>query len=152
MTVVSVTGLRQIEAAMDDLTLASGRGVLRRAGLNALKPVAEAARAMAPNNSATGAPDLQSGIGVGTQLSKRQKGINRRLVKNGKASAEVYAGAGPDPAAHNQEFGNVNHGPQPFMRPAWDGGKRQVLEDIKKELWAEISKAAKRAARKRARG
>lgn len=151
MANVTVTGLREIEAAMDGLTVSSGKGVLRRAGLNALKPIAEAARAMAPDNPATGAPDLKSGISASPTLSKRQKGINRRLVKDTKASAEVYVGAGADPAAHSQEFGNVNHGAQPFMRPAWDGGKDQVLDDIKRELWSEIEKAAKRAARKAAR-
>ena len=147
MAVVAVTGLREIERAMEGLTLASGRGVLRRAGLNALKPVAAAAAGNAPHVSGA----LRGGIGVGTQLTARQKGINKRLVGDTKASAEVYVGAGPDPAAHTQEFGTVNHGPQPFMRPAWDGGKAQVLTDIKKELWSELAKAAARAARKAAK-
>lgn len=150
-TFVSVEGLREIDAAMDDLTKASAKGVLRRSGIKALEPMAEVARGLAPDNPATGAPDLGSSIAVGTKLSKRQAGLHRKMFRDDKASAEVFMGPGPDPAAWNQEFGNVNHGPQPFMRPAWDGGKDRLLKDLQKLLWAEIDKAAARAARKAAR-
>jgi hypothetical protein len=37
---------------------------------------------------------------------------------------------------------------QPFLRPAWDAGKRGVLNEFGRLLWAEIDKAAKRQARK----
>ena len=50
-----------------------------------------------------------------------------------------------------QEFGTVNQPPQPFMRPAWDGGKDALLDGIADDLWAEISKAAARQAKKAAR-
>jgi hypothetical protein len=37
------------------------------------------------------------------------------------------------------------------MRPAWDSGKDALLEGIADDLWAEISKAAARQAKKAAR-
>jgi len=151
---VAVTGLRQIEAAMDDLTLASGRGVLRRTALKVLQPVAEAAKGLVAKRT----ENLKNSIGVGIKLTERQAGLHRRGFKaNPKSSAEAFVGPSYDLGGggrhgHLVEFGTVNHGPQPFMRPAWDSQKTDVFDDIKKELWAEISKAAKRAARKRARG
>ena len=66
----------------------------------------------------------------------------------------MFAGAGAHlfvPQAVMQEFGTEHHGPQPFLRPAWDGGKMRMLSGIKRDLWAEIKRAADRVARKRAR-
>src|SRR5690606_397632 len=90
-------------------------------------------------------------IGVGTQLSKRQRGLHRKMFKSDKASVEVFVGAGSVPHAHLQEFGTKNHGPQPFARPSWDSHKDQLIPQIGEEMWAEIDKAAKRLARKAAR-
>lgn len=42
-----------------------------------------------------------------------------------------------------QEFGNVNHGPQAFMRPALDQGKQAALDAMKKKLADGIRKASK---------
>jgi hypothetical protein len=63
----------------------------------------------------------------------------------------MFVGAGPLPQAHLQEFGAPQHGPQPFMRPAWDGGKMAMLEGLKDDLWKEIEKAASRLAKKLAK-
>ena len=60
-------------------------------------------------------------------------------------------GGNVPPQGIQQEFGNRNHGPQPFMRPAWDGGQDALLEGIKDDLWAEIERAAARQAKKAAR-
>ena len=42
--------------------------------------------------------------------------------------------------------------PQPFMRPAWDSTQAEALTRISDELRAEIMKAAKRQAKRRAKG
>ncbi|WP_417585130.1 HK97-gp10 family putative phage morphogenesis protein [Pelagibacterium sp.] len=151
---VRVEGLKEIDAALADLSKATARNILRRTGIKALEPVAATARNLAPDDPATSGNDLKSSITVGTKLSPRQAKIARSNIRRGladKSFVEVYAGPGPDPAAHNQEFGNINHGPQPFMRPAWAGNKDKVLDIVKTESWAEIEKAAKRAERKAAR-
>ena len=156
---VRIDGLRELDAALGELPKATAKSVLRRVGIKALQPVADRARELAPDDPETGGNDLRSSIGVGTRLSPRQAKLNRKAIRTGEAEKyfqEVYAGAGPDPAAHQQEFGNVNHGPQPFMRPAWEGAKAGVLETVKAELGGEIDKAAKRvaarAAKKAAKG
>lgn len=160
---VRVEGLRELEAALKDLSKATGKSVLRRVLLKRAEPVAAAARAMAPDDPDTGGYDLRKSITVGTKLSRRQASLNRAATGGGarmtaegfrsdpKNSVEVFVGAGPVPHAHLQEFGTVNHGPQPFMRPAWDANKNGVLAGLKDDLWAEIEKAAKRLAKKAAK-
>jgi HK97 gp10 family phage protein len=144
---VKLEGFKELDAALGELTKAAARGVLRRAGVKALEPIAVAASAMAPVESGK----LQTSVGVGTKLTKRQSILHRKSVKDDKSSVEVFAGAGGLAQATQQEFGNFKDPAQPFLRPAWDAGKGRVLDDLKTELAAEIGKAAKRAAAKAAR-
>ncbi len=73
------------------------------------------------------------------------------MFRSDKASVEMFVGPGPDPAAWNQEFGNINHGPQSYVRPAWDRDHLALLDRLGKELWVEIQKTIARAERKAAR-
>lgn len=150
---VRVDGLKELDAALGELSKAGARGVLRRVGLKAMQPVADAARDMAPDDPETGGNDLRSSITVATRLSARQAKLARKAVREGahKHFVEVHAGPGPLPHAHLQEFGTAHHGTQPYMRPAWDSTHGQVLDIIKSDLGAEIEKTAKRAARRAAR-
>lgn len=153
-TIVKIEGLRELDAALGELPKTTAKAVLRKVGLKALQPVADDARALAPDDPETGGNDLRSSIAVSTKLSPRQARLARSAVKKGEADksfVEVYAGAGPLPYAHLQEFGTVNHAAQAFMRPAWDQNKMKVLESVKDGLWGEIEKAAKRLAKKQAR-
>ena len=149
---VKITGLRELENALRELPKATGKNVLRRVLRKRAEPMADAARSSAPDDPATGAGDLRSSIAVSTKLSKRQASLHRKMFRDDKAAVEMFVGAGPVPQATQHEFGNINHGPQPFMRPAWDSGKDQILDGIKDDLAEEIDKAAKRLARKAAKG
>jgi len=151
MAVETVKGLRDLDRALGELPKSTAKSVLRRTLLKAGEPLADEMRNLAPDDPGTSGSDLKSSIAVGTKLSSRQAKLHRRQFKDDKAFAEAFVGPGPDPAAWNQEFGNVNHGPQSFARPAWDGKQREVLEIIKTETWKEIEKAAARLARKNAR-
>ena len=137
-TTVRVEGLREIDEALGKLGKTTGRNVLRRVGIARLEPMAEAMRAKAPVD----AGDLKESIAVSTKNPRR----NRK-----QSTVEVHAGPGRNPQGIQQEFGNQNHGPQPFMRPAWDGGKDELLDGIGADLWAEIEKAAARQAKKAAK-
>lgn len=150
---MKVEGFRELDKALGELTKSVAKAVLVRVGKKALQPVADTARQLAPDDPETHGNDLRSSIAVGTKLSKRQARLKRRAVKAGeeKYFAEVYAGAGPVPHAHLQEFGAKGDPPQPFMRPAWDENKGQVLETIKTDLGNEIIKAAKRQAARQAK-
>jgi HK97 gp10 family phage protein len=146
---VSIQGLREVDAALGELGKATGRNVMRRVALARLEPMAEEARRLAPVEDT----DLRDSIAVSTRLA----GYARRLNKRSKSEAEAHmgpAGAGgkkAPPQGSLQEFGTKNHPPQPFMRPAWDGGKTDLLTGIREDLWSEIEKAAARQARKAAR-
>lgn len=150
-TIVKIDGLAELERALAELPKATGKNVLRRVLRKVAEPLAADMRSMAPDDPATGGNDLKSSIGVGTRLSKRQASQNRKMFKSDKASVEMFVGAGNLPQAIQQEFGNVNHGPQPFVRPAWDGQKGQMLNTIENDLAREIDAAAKRLAKKAAK-
>ena len=135
---VSVEGLREVDAALGELGKATGRNVMRRVALARLEPIAEEMRRLVPVDSG----DLKDGISVTTKNPRR----NRK-----RSEVEAHAGPGRHPQAHLQEFGTAHHAPQPFARPAWDGGKDALLEGIADDFWTEIEKAAARQAKKAAR-
>jgi len=130
---VKVEGFSALQAKLRLLPKGVAKSVLQKVGKKVLKPIADHARELAPKR--TGA--LRRSIHVGTRLSQRQ----HELYPPEAGEVEVFAGAGPLPQAHMQEFGTSTSHAQPFMRPAWDAGKVKLLADIETELWAEIRKA-----------
>lgn len=165
---VKIEGLRETEEALRALGKSLGKGVLRRVGMKALTPMRDQARAMAPNDPET-PENIAETIIISTKRPAGEKSEATRAFARtrgmggstaqaraaakaaGAGSVMVYMGPNRDPKAVQQEFGNVNHGPQPFMRPAWDAQKVPALEGIKDDLWVEIEKTAKRKARREAR-
>ena len=144
---VSVSGLKELDAALGELTKATARNVLRRVLLKAGEPIAETAARLAPDDPATGSGDLKASIAVGTKLTARQQRLHRRAPKDERAFAEAFVGTS-DPTGVQQEFGNERHGPQAFMRPAWDQEQGAALDVIKDELGGEIDKAVQRMNRR----
>lgn len=135
---VKIEGLREVDAALGQLGKATGRNVMRRVAIKRLQPIADEMKANAPVDQS----DLRDSIIVTTKNPKR----NRK-----QSEVEAHAGPGRHPQAHLQEFGTAHHAPQPFVRPAWDGGKDALLEGITDDFWTEIEKAAARQAKKAAR-
>jgi HK97 gp10 family phage protein len=135
---VKIDGLRDVDAALGQLGKATGRNVMRRVAIKRLQPIADEMKANAPVDQS----DLRDSIIVTTKNPKR----NRK-----RSEVEAHAGPGRHPQAHLQEFGTAHHAPQPFARPAWDGGKDALLEGITDDFWTEIEKAAARQAKKAAR-
>lgn len=149
MTTVSLSGFKDLEKELAKLaTPATRKASARRALRKSAEPVATAAQGMAPRGD-TGT--LAPSVTVGTRLSKRQASLHRRMFRDDRAAVEMFVGAGPLSSAHTQEFGTRHHAAQPFLRPAWDQGQSQMLETLKAELWADISKAVARAERRAAR-
>lgn len=144
---VNLEGFKELDDALSELPKATSKGVLRRSLKKAAKPMADLASSLAPLGP-TG--NLSSSVRYGTKLTKRQAALHRKMFRNDKASVEGFVGAN-DPAAVPQEFGTVDHGPQPFMRPAWDRDQKPMLERLKAELWSEIQKTVARAERRAAR-
>lgn len=158
---LDVSGWRELERALLDLK--NDRTIIatmKRAMLQAAEPMAATARRLAPKRSR----NLEEAIDVGVRLNKRQAAQRRSrgIIKTG-SMVEVYVGAGKGGAhAVLEEFGTgirqtkkgANRGsaaPHPFLRPAWEQHKTQVLRDFGVQLGLEIERAAKRAARKNQR-
>lgn len=149
---MKIDGLSELDAALGAFAAeygkASGKAVLRRVADKALQPMAETARRLAPDDPETQGKDLKASIAVGGKLTKRQASLARK--DQNKATVTRYMGTA-DPAGVPQEFGTVNHGPQAFMRPAFDQDKRGAIEIVGKELGPEIEKTASRLAKRRAK-
>lgn len=142
---VRVEGLKDLEKALIDLrhdfnlSRASVKGVVRRAMVESAKPVKDDAERRAPRLSG----QLQESFATGTKLTRRQRRLHQK-----ESELEIFVGPGGLAQAVTQEFGTVNHGPQPFLRPAWDSKKMDVLKTFSGKLAEQIMKSAKRAARK----
>ncbi|MBX3482533.1 HK97-gp10 family putative phage morphogenesis protein [Phenylobacterium sp.] len=134
---VEVLGLKQLDEALGQLKLSTAKNVLRRTGRKALAPFDEAWRARAPEHTHA----LERSGGVGSNLTREQRRSHER-----ESFVEVFAGPGPLPQAIQQEFGNINHPPQPYFRPAWEATKDQVLQIVVDTLGGEIAASARRAA------
>jgi len=149
-----VTGFRDMERALADLKRGTAKGAARRAIKKTLAPVAEAAAA-SPFE-----------IAVTSRLNKTQA----RGARGDRGAALLTLYVGPidedgkgAPHAHLLEFGT---GPRfhksgkfvgavladPFMRPAWDQHRGQMLEKLGANIWAEIEKSLARAAKAAAKG
>lgn len=149
-------GARELEAALLALPKRIGKAAIRRALLKAGKPIAEDAR----TRVAVRTGNLERKIRISTQLSKRQRRSRARGAVKGQV--DVYIGAGPARHAHLVEFGSAARRhksgkssgvmpAQPFLRPAWEAGKRRALDDFAALLWVEIEKAATRLAKRQAK-
>lgn len=154
MTVtVKITGLKDLEKQLDNLSKAAGKGAVRRSMMRAAKPLVALAKSQAPVRTGK----LQGSIGVGATLNGRQTKLHRRLFRDASASVELFVGpsylsADGGRHGHLLEFGTMKMPPQPFMRPAWDQDKMNMLERLKEELWLQIQKAVARAEARAARG
>lgn len=169
---MKVEGLREFDAALGELSKAAAKRTLMRVLLKAGEPIAERARQLAPDDPRTDAPDLHTSITVSAKL-KNPVGAKEfaAVMKAGGSKAEAGRAmsaarreapggslamvfVGPEARQGHgvlQEFGTKHHGPQPFMRPAWDEKKSEALDVIKNTLGAEIMKTAKRVAARAAR-
>lgn len=169
---VSVSGLREVAAGLEDLAKSTQRGVLTRVLKRAAQPVEGAAKSMAPqpgkNRYATGkllasigtivlrgnpgkaafAKSMQGGSSR-EEAAAAAKAANARAAGRG-ASATVRVKASA-PHAHLIEDGTQKMAAQPFMGPALRQQRDGVIESIKADLANEIEKTAKRAAARAAK-
>lgn len=148
-TSTEVLGLRETLEALRDFPKAAGRATLRRALVKAAEPVAIAARSYAPDDPATGAPDLKSSIAVATQQTARA-----RRSQPKESEVEVFVGPTRQAGravlnyASFQEFGTYKAAAHPYLRPAWERTKGLVETILARELTIEFEKTAARLSRK----
>lgn len=170
---VNIEGLKELDAALGELSKGAARGALRRALTRAAEPMRAAAVRNAPE--ATGA--LKRSIALSSKIDNRAGKAEyaavmrgggskaqavealrdaRRAKGIGESFAEVFMGpvkSGKRNAikAMVQEFGSKKQAAQPYMRPAFDAEAQNVINNIKDELSAEIDKSVRRARARAAR-
>lgn len=163
---VRVTGLKEIDAALGELDKRTARAVSRRTLVKALSPMADVAEEKAPFLRG----DLKRSITTTTKKPKggdagkaafaevlrgggdRSEARAALLAANkGGAFAQAFMGPGRNPQAIMQEFGTVNHPPQPYMRPAFDEEKDATVQRVARTMGEEIDKAVRRIAKRRAK-
>jgi hypothetical protein len=162
---IKVQGLAELDKALGELTKGTARGVLRRAGLQALEVFVDVVKDIAPIDAAGDTPERPAGRYrdswmTGTKLNRSQ---SRQAHREGKSFAEVYAGTTDPVLGTELEFGTAERTrtesggstgavpPHPHARPAWQVTQGEVLSRLKTLLGIEIDKAAARAARRRRR-
>lgn len=164
---VKVEGLKELDAALGELSKGAARGVLRRALIKAAEPMRAAAARNAPEDTGT----LKRSIIVTSKIDNRagkaeyaavMKGGGskaeavgalrdaRRATGIGESFAEVFMGPTKSGKRNSikamvQEYGSKKQAAQPYMRPAFDAEAQNVINGIKGELTAEIDKSVKRA-------
>ncbi len=144
-TSVRISGLKELDRALGKLPEATAKRVLRDVLKEAGEPLARTARRLAPKDEY----HLYDSIDVSTRLNKRQAALHKKEAN--PAFQEMFVGTN-NPAGVQQEFGNERHGAQPFMRPAWDAEKKNVLDLIANLLWGKIEQAAEKLASKAPKG
>ena len=140
-----MVGFKEMDALLQAIPRQlAGQGVasgMRRA----LQPVAAAARSYAPGS-------LSERIRIAPTIKAGQQA--QSLEKPGKGKRVMYVGA-TAPHAHLVEFGTGPRyqksgkyvgimTPDPFLRPAWDANKDEVLANLAKAIRDEIEKALRR--------
>ncbi|MCA0923002.1 HK97 gp10 family phage protein [Pseudooceanicola nanhaiensis] len=171
-TRVSLEGFAELEAQLEKMTKATGRAALRRAGISALEPMARLARGLAPEETGDLIESVEvsaKAIGAAADVGKRafaqvmrDGGTRgeaasalrsaRRAAHLGGAAPHVELFMGPEKASSKdeaikawvQEFGSADVDPTPYMRPAWDQDKDNMLARLKEDLWFEIATAVER--------
>lgn len=146
-TSMRVEGLDSLNATLSEMSKGLAKGALTRIAVNALDEVfVPVARSLAPDDPTTPDPDLESSVvaGPASKLNTRQKRLNKK--RDDRSFGEGFAGTA-DPAGLLQEFGTVNHGPQPWMRPAWQQTQKPLIDHVAKNAWPEVEKTAARAAK-----
>jgi len=143
--VATLEGFAALDRALGQLPKATAKNVLRRTLKKAAQPLDDAASAAAPVN--TGA--LERSVITGSALTRSQR--RGALLKTSNYYAEIHIGTSLGRGMF-QEFGTFKDPAQPWFRPAWESTKDQALNIIKITLGGEIEKAAKRYAKKLAKG
>lgn len=157
-----IEGLEEIKEALAKLPKATARNVQVRVLMKNAKPIVETAQRLAPVRVGY----LKKGIHATTKRPRGFKtdaarafakamamGGDARGAAKAAGTSPVYVFIGHDrhPEGMWQELGTKHHRPQPHLRPAFDQHKDEFLENVGKDIWAEIERAAARLAKKRAK-
>lgn len=166
---IKIEGLKQLDRALGELSKAQAKSTSKRVLKMVANDISDAAQGLAPRktgrlkNSIGATFKAPSNFDVGSiaygKTMKSSGGDAKASVAamrsarraNPSTFAQIFIGPGGSGKnrslqAFFQEFGTVNHGPKPYMRPAFEAKKNQVLQMIFSSIGNEIQKTRKRVA------
>jgi len=166
-TRVKVEGLKEIQAALQELPKATAKNIMKRVLLKRAEPIVQAAKQNVPvlsgelrdsivaSTKSTGGSAGKKAFAqaMASGATSKQAGAAAREA-NRATSGSIFVYIGPSKLGYYgmfQEFGTKDIPPQPWLRPAWDQNKDGVLTGIASDMWVEIEKAVERRAKKLAR-
>lgn len=163
MISLKVSGLREVDKMLNDLSKGVQKRVLTKALMAGGEIIARAARLKAPRETGylyehiavTDKRPDDANVGAAAYAEARSAGLTGRQagqvartanIAAGNHQAEVWVGASKSAvAAWPQEVGTINHPAHPFLRPAFEETKAKVADTIAFELFDQIQKATARA-------
>jgi len=175
-TTVKVQGLAELDNALSELPKATQRAVLVRVLKQAGEPMRAMAEQKAPRDTGALADSIVLTARMKNKIGNAEfsatlkaggsrgeavaalRDARRAAAGEGRLNfAQVFIGPKSGQSkqaaikAMVQEFGSIKQAPQPFMRPAFDTLKQQVIDSIAGLLGAEIEKTAARIAARKAK-
>lgn len=138
----SIVGVKEASKALFDLPKSLRKSAVRSAMKKVLKPVVKSAREKAPKATGEGAKSIKA---------RTNKDLKSSDVSFSGRKFAIGMSVGPDTKHYYMRFhehGTSKLSANPFLRPAWDMHKEQVLKDFGDELWKSIKKRARTIRRK----
>lgn len=146
---VEVRGLRELGLALGALDKDIQTKVARAAVSAGAAVIKKLAKVKAPVSLPDLSPEVSPGYLRDSIIARRQRKTNKTAeyavtVRHKGPKAKLRKdGTNPYQIGIFAEFGTVKQSPKPFMRPAFDQGKANALEQIQKRLKQRIEKANK---------
>ena len=128
MAMMRFEGGRELAAALGQLSTRVSRKIQRSVLTEQAEPMRAAMAAKAPRAPARSDPTLAEEM---TISNARGADLQEVAIVVGPSKRSFYGSF--------QEYGTVNHSPQPFARPAFDGHARSALRGISAGLWSALT-------------
>lgn len=149
MVTVKVHGLKELEKALNKLDLDLRKKASREAGRKAMEPIAKEMKSNVPVDSGK----LRDTIKVSaTNAPSRLKKYSKKASMIASANVGIKSKDITKTATHaiHLEYGTKNMAPQPFIRKAFNEGKKKsTIMRFRKELRKSIIKFANRQAKRK---
>lgn len=140
-------GGRELELAFAQLgSQSTMKRTAQRGEKVALEPMRAEAERLAPKLTGDTAERIEIGNADRRSRSKDKDVVETFIGINYKGKKDQAT------VAAILEFGNDRQGAEPFLRPAYETKKSDVVAKLGEALWAEIGVSAARLAKRRAKG
>jgi HK97 gp10 family phage protein len=148
MKIEGLAGLEEALVELEQFTgrTTSGKNAVQRGMRKALGSIEARAKQLVPVDTGR----LRETITTKKARARRGAG-GRYLRESGIEMLTGPTGREEGGIAAYKEFGTINEGATPFMRPAADAGADQVIAEVASLLRDEITKTADRARKRAAR-